>query len=97
MAAYLFLAIRAHDLSWVGEYQANVPAILRKHGGEYFAVSEDIKRYEGDGPDPDRIVIFTFPSMEEIEAFVSDADYRPYRATRLAATSGDAFAFTTRG
>jgi uncharacterized protein (DUF1330 family) len=54
-------------------------------------------RYEGDGPDPDRIVIFTFPSMEEIEALVSDADYRPYRAARLAATFSDAFAFTTRG
>ena len=91
---------KAHDLSWVDEYQANVPAIMaimRKHGGEYFAVSENIKRYEGDGPNPDRIAIFTFPSMEKIEAFVSDADYRPYRAARLAATSSDAFAFTTRG
>ena len=34
---------------------------MRKHGGEYFAVSENIKRYEGDGPDPDAIVLFTFP------------------------------------
>src|SRR3981081_1505458 len=51
---------------------------MRKHGGEYFAVSENIKRYEGDGPDPDAIVLFTFPSMEAIDAFVSDADYRPY-------------------
>src|SRR6202048_2173615 len=34
---------------------------MREHGGEYFAVSENIKRYEGDGPDPDAIVLFTFP------------------------------------
>jgi uncharacterized protein (DUF1330 family) len=44
------------------------------HGGEYFAVLENIKRYEGDGPDPDAIVLFTFPSVEAIDAFVSDAE-----------------------
>lgn len=65
---------------------------MRKHGGEYFAVSENIKRYEGDGPDPDAIVLFTFPSMEAIDAFVSDADYRPYRTARRAASSGNLFA-----
>ena len=69
---------------------------MRKHGGEYFAVSENIKRYEGDGPDLDAIVLFTFSSMEAI-AFVSDADYRPYRTARRAASSGNLFAFTPRG
>lgn len=97
MAAYLLVTVKAHDLSWVDDYAANVPAIVRRHGGEYFAVSESLRRYEGDGPDPDRIVLFTFPSMEAIDAFVSDADYRLYKAARLAATSGDMFAFTTRG
>jgi len=33
---------------------------MREHGGEYFAVSENIKRYEGDGPDPDAILIIHF-------------------------------------
>jgi uncharacterized protein (DUF1330 family) len=97
MAAYLFVTIKIRDPSWVAEYQANVPAIMRKHGGEYFAVSENIKRYEGDGPDPDAIVLFTFPSMEAIDAFVSDADYGPYRTARRAASSGNLFAFTPRG
>jgi uncharacterized protein (DUF1330 family) len=96
MAAYLLVTVKARDLSWVAEYSANVPAIVRKHGGEYFVVSESIKRYEGDGPNPDSIVLFTFPSMEAIDAFISDADYRPYKAARLAATSGDMFAFTPR-
>ena len=70
---------------------------MRKHGGEYFAVSENIKRYEGDGPDPDAIVLFTFPAMEAIDAFVSDADYRPYRTAWRAASSGNLFAFTHCG
>jgi uncharacterized protein (DUF1330 family) len=70
---------------------------MRKHGGEYFAVSENIRRHEGDGPDPDAIVLFTFPSMEAIDAFVSDADYRPYRRARRAASSGNLFAFIPCG
>jgi uncharacterized protein (DUF1330 family) len=58
------------------------------HGGEYFAVSENIKRYEGDGPDPDAIVLFTFPSVEAIDAFVSDAEYRRYGTARRASFFG---------
>jgi uncharacterized protein (DUF1330 family) len=97
MTAYLVVTIKVRDPSWVEEYSANVPAIVRRHGGEYLAVSESIRRYEGDGPDPDAIVLFTFPSMEAIDAFISDPDYGPYRAARLAATSGDMFALTPRG
>ncbi len=97
MTAYLLAMIKAHDLSWVDEYRANVPAIVHKHGGEYLAVSECIKRYEGGGPDPDGIVLFTFPSMDAVDAFISDADYAPFRAARLAASSGDLIGFATRG
>jgi uncharacterized protein (DUF1330 family) len=96
MTAYFFGAMKTHDLGWMAGYQANVPAIMRRHGGEYVAVSKDVRRCEGDGFDPDAIVLATFPSMEAIDAFLSDADYRPYRAARLAATSGEAFAFAAR-
>ena len=54
-------------------------------------------RYEGDGPDPDAIVLLTFPSMAATDAFISDADYEPYRTARRAASSGDLLAFTPRG
>ncbi len=97
MTAYLLVTINVRDLSWVEDYSANVPALVHRHGGEYLAVSETIKRQEGGGADPDSIVLFTFPSMEAIEAFLSDPDYAPYREARLAATSGDMFAFTPRG
>jgi uncharacterized protein (DUF1330 family) len=93
MAAYFFAAIKADDLSWVEAYQANVPAIMRRHGGEFLAVSDHIRRHEGDGPDPDSAALMTFPSMEAIDAFLTDPDYAPYRASRRAASSGDAFAF----
>jgi len=38
-----------------------------------------------------------FPSTEAIDAFVSDADYRPLRTARRAASSGNLFAFTPCG
>ena len=96
MTTYLFVAMKVNDQSWVAEYQANVPSIVHKYGGEYFAVAETIKRYEGNGPDPDGIVLITFPSIEAIDSFLSDPDYHPYRAARRAAASGDVLAFTTR-
>jgi uncharacterized protein (DUF1330 family) len=96
MTAYLFGAIKIHDSGWMAEYLANVPNIMRRHGGE-LAMSDCLKRYEGDHPEPDAIVLATFPSMKAIDAFFSDPDYRPYREARLAATSSESFAFTTLG
>jgi uncharacterized protein (DUF1330 family) len=96
MPAYLLVEIEIRDPSWLAAYQHHVPAIMHKHGGEYLAASESVKRYEGDGPDPDGIAIFTFPSVEAIDAFLSDADYLPFKAARRAASSGNLFAFTSR-
>ncbi|QYE34034.1 DUF1330 domain-containing protein [Polymorphobacter sp. PAMC 29334] len=97
MAEFVLVTIKVHDMAWVENYAANVPAIIRKHGGAYFAVSESIRRFEGDGPDLDSIVLLTFPSRAATEDFISDPDYAPYKAARLAATSGDMFAFTSHG
>jgi uncharacterized protein (DUF1330 family) len=97
MTAYLFVAIKSHDRSWTEEYQLKVPAIVHKHSGELLAASTKLERLEGDGPDRDQAVLMAFPSMAAINAFVSDPDYRPYREARLAASSGEAFAFTTGG
>lgn len=97
MPTYLVAIIKSHDPSWLGVYSASVPEIVMKHGGEYLAISDQIKRYEGDGADPDMIVFFSFPSMEAIDAFISDEAYAPYKAARLVASSGDLLAFTSRG
>jgi uncharacterized protein (DUF1330 family) len=93
MTAYLFVTIKSHDFAWAEAYQAHVPAIMQRHGGEFLVVSDQVRRYEGAGPDPDRAALMAFPSMEAVEAFVTDPDYSPYRAARLASSFGDAFAF----
>jgi uncharacterized protein (DUF1330 family) len=95
MAAFLFVAINVHDLGWVESYQAHVPAILRNHGGVIVAASDSIRRYEGVGPDPDRAMLISFPSMAAVEAFISDPEYKPHLVAKRAASSGDVFAFAT--
>jgi uncharacterized protein (DUF1330 family) len=97
MAVYLLGALKIHNQEWMTDYQSNVPAIMQRHGGEYLALSDTIKRHDGAGRDPDVLFLATFPSMAAIDAFYSDAEYRPYRAARLAATDSASFAFSTRG
>ena len=96
MATYLLVTLNIHDPSWVENYLAHVPAILRSYGGEYFAVSSRVKRYEGKGPVPDQVVLFTFPSTEAIDAFMACPEYAPYKEARIACATTDILAFDTK-
>jgi len=107
LAASKLIAGREKDIA-LGSISTRCGIVQKKLLGERLAaviaesavlnlVSENIEHFEGDGPDPDAIVLFTFPSMAAIDAFVSDADYRPYRTARRAASSGNLFAFAPCG
>ncbi len=97
MAAYLVAFVTTHDMDWFSEYQANVPAIVRKHGGRYLAVPKlipnAVKIMEGTASVPGAIVLFSFPSMAAIKNFLADPNYAPYRNARIAATESNFFAF----
>jgi uncharacterized protein (DUF1330 family) len=80
------------SMDWVPDYVANVPAIFRKYGGEYFAVSKQVVRHEGEGKTPDQIAIFTFPSVEAIKSFLEDPAYAPYKDARILGSSANVFA-----
>jgi uncharacterized protein (DUF1330 family) len=80
-------SVNAHDLAWVKSNRANVPAIMRRHGGEFLTISGRIVRLAGTGPGPDRAALMTFPSLGGGGAFVIDPDYAPYRAVRRAPRS----------
>ncbi|MDF1834390.1 MAG: DUF1330 domain-containing protein [Alteraurantiacibacter sp. bin_em_oilr2.035] len=94
MAAYFIGSIKSHEDSWVEEYNAEVPALLGKHGGELVCRSEKFVRYEGEGEDPDLVIIVKFPSMEAIDAFMSDPEYAPHLASRIACTDSDIVAIS---
>jgi len=92
MAALMIVNLTFHDLDWAKDYLASVPAMVRAHGGEYFARSTAVARIEGDGGIPDQVVILTFPSLEAIRTFMAHPDYAPFRDARIAATDSDILA-----
>jgi uncharacterized protein (DUF1330 family) len=82
MPAYMVVEVYVRDRKWVKDYLENVPAILRRYGGEYLAVSGTLKRLEGAARAPDQVAILTFPSIEVMEEFMNCADYQPYKEAR---------------
>lgn len=85
------------DASWLPAYLANVPAIISSHGGEFVAVSGPVARLEGDLPVPGQMGILSFPSMEAIEAFLSDERYQPFKEARNKGANVSIFAFEHAG
>lgn len=97
MSAFLIAMVQAHSLDWVSEYSLNVPAIVRRYGGEYLAVSGSspvkMRVVEGTGPVPDGFAIMKFPSLDTIDNFLNDPEYAPYKEARQAGTLSTLYAF----
>lgn len=96
MPAFMVVMVYLRESGWVADYIANVPAILRTYGGEYFAVSTSVTQFEGDGPVPDQVALFTFPSVDHMDGFVNSAEYAPYKEARLAQSSALIVGFEPR-
>ena len=58
-----------------------VPALIRKHGGEYVVRDGSLDVLEGDWR-PARLVVLRFPDRGSAMAFVDDPDYRPLKEIR---------------
>ncbi len=80
MSIYVILDIDVHDKEKYLEYQKRVPALIQKHGGRYIVRGGDIFA-TGDWK-PERIVILEFPSMENLQAFLSNPEYEPVKRFR---------------
>ena len=81
MAVYMIVDITVKDPSAYEEYTAKVPALTRKHGGEYLVRGGNIQVLEGDWS-PGRLVVSRFPDKESVEAFFSDPEYQPLKDLR---------------
>jgi uncharacterized protein (DUF1330 family) len=98
MSAYMVTFVTAtQGLDWVPGYLANVPPIARGHGGEFLGVSRSVPNavecVEGSALPPHGMVVFRFPAMSDVKAFLASPEYAPYRAARIAATESHFFAF----
>jgi uncharacterized protein (DUF1330 family) len=81
MAVYLIVDVDAKDPMALERYRAEVPAFIRKHGGEYLVRGGAFEVLEGDWQ-PSRLVLFRFPDMQSVKAFINDPEYQPLKSVR---------------
>ena len=81
MSAYLICDVDVKDPAAYEGYKAQVPAFIRKHGGEYLVRGGAHEVLEGDWQ-PTRLVVFRFPDKAAVKAFMDDPEYRPLAALR---------------
>lgn len=80
MSIIVILDIDVHDKEKYSEYQKQVPAIIKKHGGKYLVRGGNVISL-GEWK-PERIVVLEFPSMEKLQAFISCPEYLPFKCIR---------------
>jgi uncharacterized protein (DUF1330 family) len=88
MAVYVVVDVDVKDAAVFAQYREGVPAIVRRHGGEYLARGGRTEIIEGDWQ-PGRLVLFRFPDAASVRAFFNDPDYLPLKALRQRAASAD--------
>jgi uncharacterized protein (DUF1330 family) len=81
MAVYMIVDVDVKDLSAYEQYKTEVPALTRKHGGEYLVRGGNFQILEG-GWRPSRLVLLRFPDKQSVEAFYSDPEYQPLKELR---------------
>ena len=93
MAAFMIVQMDISDDGWIGAYFAHVPKLLAEYGAVSLAGGRDIRRIEGVAPTPDRIAVFSFPSLEAIDRFMADDRYRAHRDERRRGSASEILVF----
>ena len=81
MSAYVIVNIDVEDADAYEEYKAQVPALIRKHGGEYLVRGGRFVVLEGNWK-PNRLVLLRFPDIAAAQALLDDPEYQPLKALR---------------
>lgn len=81
MASYLIAAVAVHDPEGYEQYRAAVPALVRKHGGEYLVRGGALEVVEGEWS-PRRLAVLRFPDRNAALAFLNDPEYLPLKEIR---------------
>ena len=81
MAVFVIVNIDIKDLPAYEAYKAGVPAMVRKHGGEYLARGGATEVLEGDWK-PSRVALLKFPDLAAVKAFLGDPEYESLKSLR---------------
>lgn len=76
MSAYVIVNLEISDEAAYEAYKAKVPALIRKHGGEYLVRGGKFVVYEGEWK-PGRLVILRFPDLADVKNLFADPEYQP--------------------
>jgi uncharacterized protein (DUF1330 family) len=87
---YAIAEIDITDPSWIRDYVANVTTMVERRGGRYLARTAQIENIEGERA-PQGFLLIEWPSKEAADEFYESEEYRPYRNSRQAGTTGDLF------
>jgi uncharacterized protein (DUF1330 family) len=82
MKYYAVAEMDIRDPAWIGDYVANVTAMVERRGGRYLSRTARIEKVEGERPAPQVIVLIEWPSNEAADEFYASEEYRPYREAR---------------
>ena len=93
MPAVMIVYMRIERADWIERYFAEVPKLLAEYGAVSIAGARAIFQVEGAMPAPDRIAVFTFPSLDAIHAFLADERYQIHRTARTGGSSSEIFIF----
>jgi uncharacterized protein (DUF1330 family) len=88
MAVYLVTSCDITDPEKYAPYVPNVMPILEKYGAEIIAADKNTITVDGDARD--LTVVMKFPTSESLNELISDPDYQPWLAIRLASTTNRA-------
>jgi uncharacterized protein (DUF1330 family) len=87
MPVYVVIDQKINDQALYDRYKVGVPALIRRHGGEYLARGGACEIIEGDWQ-PGRLVLLRFPDAAAAHGFFDDPDYAPMKAIRHQAAAG---------
>lgn len=73
--AYVIFDVKIFDISRYQDFMGMVKPLIEANGGTYLARGGLHKVLEGDW-NPDRLVIFEFPSMDAAETFYYSEEYQ---------------------
>lgn len=90
MKYYAIAEINMTDPSWIRDYVANVTPMVERRGGRYLARTPKIEQVEGERA-PQGFLLIEWPSKEAADEFYESEEYRPYRESRQAGSTGELF------
>ena len=88
MSAYIIANVDVRDTKAYDEYRAQVPATVKKYGGEFIVRGGKWESLEGEPLMP-RLVVLKFPSVEQAKAWYNSPEYDGPKKLRQSASKGN--------